>query len=121
MSSYSVSPRNTASDEPLVTPGPWHTRSKAVVYNFYFMCLCFSLNHGCVTAILALASASLGDKLGGFNSGTLYTMYTLSSLFIASLVVRKLGPKWSLVGGLALYVPYVASFLIAVIAPSVKW
>jgi hypothetical protein len=31
-----------------------------VTRSFLFMGLCFSLNHGCVTALLGLASANLG-------------------------------------------------------------
>mmetsp|Transcript_5575 Transcript_5575/g.7420 ORF Transcript_5575/g.7420 Transcript_5575/m.7420 type:complete len:460 (+) Transcript_5575:36-1415(+) len=89
--------------------------------SFIFMALCFSINHGCVTAVLGLASANLGDELGGIQSGTLYILYTLSALLIATSLVHSLGAKWSLVWGLGLYCAYVASFLIAAKVESVKW
>eukprot|EP00472_Partenskyella_glossopodia_P002265 CAMPEP_0197529300 /NCGR_PEP_ID=MMETSP1318-20131121/27950_1 /TAXON_ID=552666 /ORGANISM="Partenskyella glossopodia, Strain RCC365" /LENGTH=483 /DNA_ID=CAMNT_0043084721 /DNA_START=78 /DNA_END=1532 /DNA_ORIENTATION=+ len=89
--------------------------------SFMLMGLCFSINHGCVTAVLGLATAELGDDLGGIQSGVLYVMYTMSALFVATSLVHHLGAKWSLVWGLGLYCAYVASFLIAVKVPSVKW
>eukprot|EP00471_Norrisiella_sphaerica_P006643 CAMPEP_0184490862 /NCGR_PEP_ID=MMETSP0113_2-20130426/19111_1 /TAXON_ID=91329 /ORGANISM="Norrisiella sphaerica, Strain BC52" /LENGTH=425 /DNA_ID=CAMNT_0026874981 /DNA_START=98 /DNA_END=1375 /DNA_ORIENTATION=+ len=85
------------------------------------MALCFSINHGCVTAVLGLASANLGDELGGVQSGTLYILYTLSALLIATSLVHSLGAKWSLACGLGMYCFYVGSFLIAAKVEAVKW
>ena len=74
-----------------------------VLANFCWMSLCFSLNHGCVTSCLALASAQLGPALGGYSSAILYLFYTTTALLVAPAIVRTLGPKGSLDYGLLLY------------------
>ena len=99
----------------------WYRRPKALIINFVAMTLCFSINHGTVTALLALASANLGDSLGGYQSGVLYVTYTLSALTVAACIVNATGSKWGLFTSLLLYVAYVASFLAANMQPSVKW
>eukprot|EP00494_Astrolonche_serrata_P024677 UN24937 len=77
------------------------------------MSACFSLNHGCVTALLALAVANFGDTLGGFQTGTLYIMYVLSALFCSATLITVFGTKWSLVSGVFLYSFYIVCFLVA--------
>jgi len=77
------------------------------------MSVWFSLNHGCVTALLALAIANLGDKLGSFQSGTLYVFYVLSALFFSAALVSVMGSKWALVSGVFLYSFYIVCFLVA--------
>ncbi|GAB5359135.1 hypothetical protein AAMO2058_000518500 [Amorphochlora amoebiformis] len=89
--------------------------------SFLLMSLCFSINHGCVTAVLGLASANLGKELAGIQSGTLYILYTLSALTVATSLVHYLGAKWSLVWGLGLYCAYIASFLVAAKVQSAEW
>lgn len=42
-----------------------------ILYNFIFMSLLFSSNHGCVVACLSLATARLGS-LGAYQNGLLY-------------------------------------------------
>ena len=42
------------------SPSPVKITTFQVTRSFLFMGLCFSLNHGCVTALLGLASANLG-------------------------------------------------------------
>lgn len=99
----------------------WFERERALLVNFVVMSTAFSINHGCVTALLAVASTDLGKHLGSVSSGVLYVFYTLSALTFASMVVKKLGSKWSLAGGLWLYCFYVASFLVAHKAKSTRW
>ena len=56
--------------------------SKAkVLGNFVLMSVLFSINHGCVTACIALASSDLGADLAPWSSGTLYLMYTLCAFW----------------------------------------
>lgn len=85
------------------------------------MSLAFSLNHGTVTALIALASSSLGKALGNVSSGLLYLIYTLTAAFAANVMTSKFGPKKTLVLGLSIYCMYVASYLIAFIAPKSSW
>lgn len=92
-----------------------------ILLNFVMMSLCFSLNHGCVTSCLALASAQLGPKLGGYSSGVLYAFYTLTALLLAPDVVRRLGSKGALDWGLFLYCAYVGSYAVALVCPSLRW
>ena len=66
-------------------------RSTSVLRSFLAMCICFSANHACVTTVLGLASAELGDTLGGYSSGTLFVCYTLTALCGATLIVDLLG------------------------------
>jgi len=92
-----------------------------VLANFCWMSLCFSLNHGCVTSCLALASAQLGPALGGYSSAILYLFYTTTALLVAPAIVRTLGPKGSLDYGLLLYCVYVGSYALAILLPAYRW
>ena len=47
-------------------------QSQKLLRNFYFMCVCFSANHGCVVACIAYASSELGDLLGGYGEFTVF-------------------------------------------------
>lgn len=83
-----------------------------VLRNFIGMSLLFSTNHGCVVSCLSLASSRLG-AVGNWQSGILYLSYTGSALLGATYTVKKLGPRNSLITGLALYCVYVTAFWIA--------
>jgi len=87
--------------------------SASILRSFLTMSVCFSLNHACVTTVLALSSAELGDELGGDSSGVLFICYTLIALCGATLIVDHLGHKAALVAGCAMYCFYVAIFLVA--------
>lgn len=91
-----------------------------VTRSFLFMGLCFSLNHGCVTALLGLASANLGDELSGLQSGTLYICYVLAALTMSGALVSIFGSKWSLFVGVLLYCAYVSCFILSNIE-AIKW
>lgn len=88
--------------------------------NFMWMSVCFSINHATVTAMIALATSSLGPTLGNAQTATLYGFYTLTALFAANIIVSATGYKWGIVLGLSTYVLYVGSFIIADQVPSVK-
>eukprot|EP00039_Didymoeca_costata_P015874 m.275822 g.275822 ORF g.275822 m.275822 type:complete len:488 (+) comp16295_c0_seq6:119-1582(+) len=104
-------PRGMA-DKP--TEDPKKHSSIGVLLNFSFMSLCFSLNHGCVTALIAVASSVIKpESLSGQSVGALYVCYTLSSMLFANAAVDRFGPKWTLFIGLLSYCAYVGSFLIA--------
>ena len=45
-------------------------------------------------AVIAIASSEFESGLGGYSTGTLYAMYTLSALLFSSGVVIKLGAKY---------------------------
>ena len=92
-----------------------------VLRGFLYMAVCFGLNHGTVVSMLQLASSTLGHELGGYSSGTLYVAYTLAALTAAPGVVQRLGAKWALFSGLAVYCAYVLAFVVAVAVPAVKW
>eukprot|EP00939_MAST-03C_sp_MAST-3C-sp1_P003856 g3856.t1 len=84
-----------------------------VLSSFVLMSIFFSLNHGCVTACVALASSDLGSDLGAYSSGTLYLAYTLCALLGSTTIVHFTGVKYGLVSALLLYCAYIGSFIIA--------
>lgn len=95
-------------------------RRLQVVSNFMTMAVSFSANHGTVTALIALASTSLGSSLGNISNGILYLTYTSTAAFGASGLTSWLGAKRTLIVGLAIYCVYVASYLVAYIFPAAK-
>jgi len=105
--SASVSSRSSLINSDTKTISSWQ-----VIMNFVWMAICFSLNHGCVTSLLGLASATLSDKLSGLQSGILYIFYLLSALFCSSSLVAVFGSKYALVTGVFLYCFYVGCFLL---------
>lgn len=69
---------------------------------------------------MGLASANLGTDTGNLQTALLYTFYTLTGLLAAKPIVNFTGDKYGIVAGLALYVAYVASFIIADKVPEIK-
>jgi len=94
--------------------------SRQLVTNFLTMSVCFSVNHATVTAMVGLASANLGSETGNLQTALLYSFYTLTALLAAKSIVSFTGDKYGIVAGLALYVVYVASFIVADKVPSIK-
>lgn len=99
-----------------------------ILRNFVLMAVCFSANHGAVTGCIGLATnrfgseTKLGADLGTWQLGTLYLTYTMSAMFGAAYVVRKLGSRNGLLAGLSIYCVYVTAFLIAAVVPDeTKW
>ena len=78
-----------ASAHTFITP---HARSHSSSTGM--MSIAFSVNHGCVTALIAVASTVESKLYSGLVNGTLYTTYTLSSLLLANATLSKLGSKW---------------------------
>ena len=89
-------------------------------WNFMLMVVCFSVNHATVTAMISLAASNLDPELGNLQNALLYTFYTLTALFGSNHIVSATGYKWGIVLGLAVYVAYGASFIVADQVPSVK-
>ena len=52
----------------------------------------------------------MGVATGAWQSGILYSMYTVSSLLGSTYIVKKLGPKQSVVVGMVLLCAYVGCF-----------
>ena len=79
-------------------------------------CICFFLFfyttkfHYTLIACLALATSRLGVATGAWQSGILYSMYTVSSILGSTYIVKKLGPKQSVVVGMVLLCAYVGCF-----------
>mmetsp|Transcript_19058 Transcript_19058/g.24701 ORF Transcript_19058/g.24701 Transcript_19058/m.24701 type:complete len:450 (+) Transcript_19058:61-1410(+) len=92
-----------------------------IVRNFLIMSMAFALNHGTVTALIALASSDLGSALGNASSSILYVCYTIVAAFFSHYTTANLGSKRTLVFGLSVYCLYVASYLIAYLIPSLQW
>lgn len=85
------------------------------------MSVCFSVNHGCVTGLIGLASSNFPKVLAGTQLGTLYILYVITALFASAALVSIFGSKWALVTGVFMYCFYVISFAVAAIFPSIEW
>ena len=110
------------SSAPGAGSGPSDTQSSHVLYmNFLVFTVCFSISHATVDAVLAFATAQLGNLIGSYAGFLLYIFYTLSAVLVAKTCLRMAGPKSTVLYGLRCMLVYVASFLIAVLFPNVKW
>jgi len=83
--------------------------------HFAIMAVAFSVNHGCVTSVLGLASADFNPSLSAVSSTILYGCYTLSALLLAVPMVKIYGPKRVLVCGTTAYCFYVLPFAVIVL------
>ncbi|KAL1526505.1 hypothetical protein AB1Y20_015215 [Prymnesium parvum] len=84
-----------------------------IALQFGLMSATFALNHGTVSAILALQSSQLGEALGGAASATLYFSW-VSSSFLAPAYMPSLGsPRRALLCGMLAYCCYCAANLLA--------
>ena len=90
--------------------------AKSVEWNFWWMCMLFGANHGCVVSCLSLATDRF-DSVGAWQTAILYFTYTGSAIFGATGVVKVLGGRDALVAGMGLYFFYVAAFLAATLLP----
>ena len=84
--------------------------------NFIQMTIAFSINHGCVVAVLNIAVLLLGDN-GSYQSGSLYVTYAATALLLSPGLLDLLGARKALIWAAALYSIYVISFPIALIVP----
>jgi hypothetical protein len=87
--------------------------AKKLFFNFLTMALCFSVNHGTVGALINLSTSLLGTGLGSVNLGTLWSMYVLTALTLATTIIGMFGAKGGLMAGTGGYCVYVFSFAIA--------
>lgn len=83
-----------------------------ILWNFIFMSVLFSANHGGVTSCLSLSTARLGPNLGAWQSSVLYLSYTASALFGATYVTKVLGARDTLIVGMSIYCFYTGCFVI---------
>jgi len=81
------------------------------------MSIFFSINHGCVVAVLGFAYGLLG-KTGSYANGSLYLTYALTALIASTALIEVMGPRRSLIVATALYSVYVLSFPLAMITPN---
>jgi len=104
-------------DDPLLqsgqrSDGTGNLSGTGIIRRFMYFAVCFSVNHGCVTSVVGLASSVLPKKLAGTQLGTLYIVYSLTALFASAALVTTFGTKWSLFVSTSLYCTYVACFLL---------
>lgn len=109
--------RESGDNQPLLARTVEETEEHTLklLRNFYFMCVCFSANHGCVVSCIAYAASELGDLLGGYGTGSLYICYALTAFFLSKPVITMTGPKIGLVLGVGGYCVYILGFLLAII------
>jgi hypothetical protein len=97
-------------DWPAEDGGP---EAKKLYVNFVVMAFCFSINHGTVGALINLSTSLLGTGLGSVNLGTLWFMYVLTALTLATTIIGMFGAKGGLLAGTGGYCVYVFSFALA--------
>jgi len=83
--------------------------------HFALMACAFAVNHGCVTATIAIGSSDFNPNLSAVSNATLYITYTLGALLLAVPMVKIYGPHRCLVIGLTAYVFYVLPYAIIVV------
>jgi len=88
--------------------------------NFWWMSVCFAVNHGTVTTPLVVATSLLGKDVASIGNGVLYSFTLLASLFLSAPMVSTVGPKASLITGMVLYCIYVGGFALAAFFSSVE-
>jgi hypothetical protein len=94
--------------------------AEKTLWNFIFMAMLFSANHGCTVACLGLATSRFGVSIGAWQSSALYFTYTASAILGATYVVKALGGRDALIMGMALYCAYVGCFWVATINASIE-
>ena len=57
--------------------------------NFMKFAIFFSVNHGCVTSVLGISLAILGDE-GSYMSGALYLTYAATALVASGAIIAAL-------------------------------
>lgn len=103
----------------LLLPPPATPRSPpALLRNFMYMTLFFSVNHGCVTSVINLSVVLLGQRPGSFSLGALYVMYAATALFASTSIMAWLGSRGSLIVGTFVYCVYVFSLPLALLSAS---
>lgn len=85
--------------------------------NFIYFSIFYSITHATVDAVLAFSTAELGATIGSWAGFVLYIFYTLSAFFLAKPALNLLGPKRSIMCGLAGFLAYVGSFYVALLHP----
>lgn len=76
------------------------------------MSVCFAMNLGCVTTVIAYASSDF-KEIGNYSNGTLFGSYCLCALFFGNVIVTYLGYKKALVMGMCQYCVYLCMYMIA--------
>ena len=99
-------------------PPPRGARPEALLKNFTRMSIFFSINHGCVTAVLNLSVVLLGQRAGSFQTGALYVMYAVTALLLSTMIIAALGMRRALITGASVYCLYVVSLPLALIFSS---
>jgi len=89
-------------------------------WNFIFMAMLFSANHGCTVACLGLATSRFGVSIGAWQSGILFLTYTFSAILGATYVVKSMGGRDALILGMTLYCAYVGCFMVATLNVSIE-
>jgi len=92
---------------------------KQIICKFVMFAVFFSLNHGCVTGVLAYVQEFFTD-VGPTSVAVLYGLYTGTALLLAAIIVDWATYKYALLGGLTLYCLYVACYAVGGGFPEVR-
>lgn len=84
---------------------------RQIICKFIMFAVFFSLNHGCVTGVLAYVQVFFGD-VAQVSVSVLYGVYTGTALLLSAVIVDWATYKYALLGGLILYCIYVACYAI---------
>jgi len=87
-------------------------RASQTLRSFLIMSVCFAMNLGCVTTVIAYASSDFRD-IGNYSNGTLFGAYCLCALFFGNVVVTYLGYKKALTVGMIQYCIYLCMYMVA--------
>lgn len=99
---------------------PENASAQQLQSNFWWMSVCFAINHGTVTTPLVVATSLLGKNVANVGNGTLYVCTLLSALFVAAPLSSKVGLKSCLLLSMFFYCLYVGGFALAALFKSVE-
>jgi len=85
--------------------------AQGVLFNFYLLAFLFAINHGTITAFIAIGGNNIGQGNGGYFTGTLYITYVLVALTMSSYLVEALRPHKALCAAMFIYLFYIAAYL----------
>lgn len=85
--------------------------------NFVRMTVFFSINHGCIVAVLGFAYGLIGDNASYLN-GSLYIAYALTALLLSTALLDTMGARHALISSMFIYCVYVLTVPLALITPA---
>jgi len=80
------------------------------LHAFVFMTVSFSIQHGCITAVIGLSTSDFPDHIASAANAMLYAVYGVSAVLLTVPFLAYLGEKWTMCLASGLFTAYVIAF-----------